>query len=225
MIGIVGATDFEMGKLLEELPVDKKETIGGFEFYFGKLFGQDVVAVKCGIGKVFAAAGCQTLLTNYKVERIINIGAAGGLTDGLSMGDIVLVEKAVQYDMDTTAFGDPLGMISGINKVFFDCSIYDGFYEKLLEKGIHTIKGNNATADIFCTKADVKNVLREKFSAASVDMEAGALAQICYINNVSLESVKIISDGANDNSGDDYNKYTGTVGERVMEILSYRFSL
>ncbi len=225
MIGIVGATDFEMGKLLDELAVQKKETKGGFDFYIGKLFGCDVVAVKCGIGKVFAGAGCQTLLTNYKVERVINIGASGGLVEGLSMGDAVLVEKAVQYDMDTTAFGDPLGMISGINKVFFDCSIYYGFYEKLQEKGINVIKGNNATADIFCTKADVKGMLKEKFSAVSVDMEAGALAQICFINNIPLESIKIISDGANDNSGDDYNKYTGTVGERVMEILSYRFSL
>ena len=225
MIGIIGATDFEMGKLLETITVKEKKTIGGFDFYVGTLFDKDTVAVKCGIGKVFMAMCCQTLLLNFKVDTIINIGAAGALADGLRMGDIVLADSAVQYDMDTTAFGDPLGMISGINKVMFDCSICDGFGEALSASGIHWVVGHNATADMFCTKAEVKKMLTEHFGCSSVDMEAGALAQVCYVNGMDFESIKIISDGANDDSGDDYNEYTGTVGERVMEILQIRYSL
>lgn len=225
MIGIIGATDFEMGKLLEDMEITKHDLIGGFDFCTGKLFGKDVVAVKCGIGKVFMAACCEAFLLNFKVDRIINIGAAGGLVPGLRMGDIVLVDSVVQYDMDTTAFGDPLGLISGINKVMFDCSICPGFAEALENEGVNVITGHNATADMFCTKAEVKKLLTDHFGCSSVDMEAGALAQVCFINNQEFESIKIISDGANDDSGDDYNEYTGTVGERVMEILGIRFSV
>lgn len=225
MIGIIGATDFEMSKLLQDMEILEVKKIGGFDFCIGKLFKRDVVAVKCGIGKVFMSACCQTLLLNFKVDKIINIGAAGGLVPGLSMGDVVLVDSAVQYDMDTTAFGDPLGLISGINKVMFDCSICPGFADVLAKKGIHCIVGHNATADMFCTKKEVKEMLTSHFGCSSVDMEAGALAQICYINGQDFESIKIISDGANDDSNDDYNKYTGTVGERVMEILEIRFEL
>lgn len=225
MIGIIGATDFEMSKLLEDLEINEHKKIGGFDFCIGKLFGKEVVAVKCGIGKVFMSACCEAFLLNFKVDKIINIGAAGGLVPGLAMGDVVLVDSAVQYDMDTTAFGDPLGLISGINKVMFDCSICPGFGEALNQKGIHWIVGHNATADMFCTKSEVKQMLTSHFECSSVDMEAGALAQVCLINGQDFESIKIISDGANDESGDDYNNYTGTVGERVMEILQVRFSL
>ena len=225
MIGIIGATDFEMSKVLVDMEINEHKNIGGFDFCIGRLFGRDVVAVKCGIGKVFMSACCEAFLLNFKVDKIINIGAAGGLVPGLSMGDVVLVDSAVQYDMDTTAFGDPLGLISGINKVMFDCSICPGFGEALSDKGIHWIVGHNATADMFCTKSEVKKMLTEHFECSSVDMEAGALAQICFINGQDFESIKIISDGANDDSGDDYNTYTGTVGERVMEILELRFSL
>lgn len=56
----------------------------------------------------------------------------------------------------------------------------------------------------------------------SVDMEAAAIAQVCYINNKPFESIKIISDSANDDSTEDYNEFTGTVGERVVEILALR---
>ena len=225
MIAIIGATDFEMSKVLPSIELERKEIIGGYEFYIGKLFQKETVAVKCGIGKVFAAVCCQTLLLNFQVDTIINIGAAGGLVEGLSMGDVVLCDSAVQYDMDTTAFGDPLGLISGINKVMFDIHICDGFKETLRDKKIHTIIGHNATADMFCTKPEVKIMLKEHFGCSCVDMEAAALAQVCYINNRNFESIKIISDGANDNSGEDYNKYTGTVGDRVMEILEIRYSL
>lgn len=225
MIGIIGATDFEMEILLRDMETEKKAVIGGFEFRTGRLFGKEITAVKCGIGKVFMAACCQTMLLNFQVERIINIGAAGALTGGLRPGDVVLADAAVQYDMDTTAFGDPPGMISGIGKVFFDCGICEGFGEALDSAGIHRIVGHNATADRFCADAEVKDMLASHFGCVSVDMEAGALAQVCYINNTPFESVKIISDSADDTSGDDYNEYTGTVGERVMEILKIRFGL
>ncbi|MBP3360863.1 MAG: 5'-methylthioadenosine/S-adenosylhomocysteine nucleosidase [Clostridia bacterium] len=225
MIGIIGATDFEMEILLRDMETEKKTAIGGFEFRTGSLFGEKITAVKCGIGKVFMAACCQTMLLNFPVERIINIGAAGALTGGLRPGDAVLADGAVQYDMDTTAFGDPLGMISGIGKVMFDCDICRGFGEALGRAGIHHIVGHNATADRFCADTAVKDMLVSHFGCVSVDMEAGALAQVCYINSKPFESIKIISDRADDTSGDDYNEYTGTVGERVMEILKIRFSV
>jgi len=225
MIGIIGATDFEMSVLLRDMNTEKKETIGGFEFYSGEVFGKKIVAVKSGIGKVFMAACCQTLILNFKVDRIFNIGAAGALKSGLHTGDAVLVDSAVQYDMDTTAFGDPLGLISGINKVMFECEICPGYKELLEQRGVNTVIGHNATADMFCTSSEVKSKVVSEFDCTSVDMEAGALAHICFINGMPIESVKIISDGANDDSGDDYNKYTGTVGERVMELLEIRLEL
>jgi len=222
MIGIVGATDFEMKELLEVIEVKEKKEIGGFTFYEGIFAGKDIVASKCGIGKVFASTCCQTMLLNYNVFSIVNIGAAGALIPELKKGDVVLVDETVQYDMDTTAFGDPLGLISGINIVGFQCVMHPLLGMLLDDRNIKWRIGNDATADRFCTDADTKKMLVDKFACMSVDMEAAAIAQVCYINNKPFESIKIISDSANDDSTEDYNEFTGTVGERVVEILALR---
>ncbi len=225
MIGIAGATGAEMKTLLSEIQAEDVYSIGGFEFIKGKLFGKEVIASRCGIGKVSTATCCQTMILNFAPELIFNIGAAGALKEGLSVGDIVLVNSVVQYDVDTTAHGDPLGMVSGINKIFFDCCINDDFKQKLTDHCIHWVEGKDATADAFCSDKKVKDMLISHFGCTSVEMELGAMAHICYLNNTPCEAVKIISDTADENSKDDYTKYTQIVGDRVMEILKIRLSV
>ena len=34
----------------------------------------------------------------------------------------MIADKAVQHDADTTALGDPKGMVSTVNKIYFDTS-------------------------------------------------------------------------------------------------------
>lgn len=225
MVGIIGATDFEMKELLEsELEISEKKEIGGYTFYEGTLFGKSVVASKCGIGKVFAACCAQTMLMNFDVDYILNCGAAGGLIPQLHRGDAVICEKAVQYDMDTTAFGDPLGLISGINVVKLPVEVNSSLADMLKGEGIGCSIGECATADRFCTRDDVKELLKTHFGCSCVDMECGALAQICYVNGAKLESIKIISDGADSQSADEYDEYTGSVGKRVCDILKIRLT-
>lgn len=225
MTGIIGATDFEMKELLEEeLEITKKKEIGGYTFYIGKLAEKEVVAAKCGIGKVFAACCMQTMLLNFDVDRVLNCGAAGGLLPQLRRGDAIICEKTVQYDMDTTAFGDPLGMISGLNIVKLPLEVNNYLADELKKNGIACHTGDCATADCFCTKSEVKEMLKTHFGCITVDMECAALAQIAFVFGAKLESVKIISDSADSQSTDDYDEYTGSVGKRVCEILKIRLS-
>lgn len=44
-------------------------------------------------------------------------GRGGTLSDKLTIGSIAVSSAVVQHDMDTSAIGDPVGLISGINKV------------------------------------------------------------------------------------------------------------
>ena len=39
---------------------------------------------------------------------------AGALSDKLSIGSVAISSAVVQHDMDTSALGDPLGLISGV---------------------------------------------------------------------------------------------------------------
>ena len=117
MIGIIAAMQLEMEALRSGIQNPVAETISGIEFVRGTLEGREVVTAVCGIGKVFAAICAQTLILRYRPECIINTGVAGTLTDRLSIGSIAVSSAVVQHDMDTSALGDPVGLISGIDRV------------------------------------------------------------------------------------------------------------
>lgn len=117
MIGIIAAMNVEMESLRSYIQNPVTETISGITFVSGTLDGSEVVTAVCGIGKVFAAMCAQTMILRYKPDCIVNTGVAGTLTDKLEIGSIAVSSAVVQHDMDTSALGDPVGMISGINKV------------------------------------------------------------------------------------------------------------
>ncbi len=96
--GIIGAMDEEVDTLKQELENVKVTDIGWMEFYEGNLDGEDVVIVKCGIGKVNAGACAQVLITSFGVDRIINTGVAGSLDASIDIGDFVVSTDAVQHD-------------------------------------------------------------------------------------------------------------------------------
>jgi hypothetical protein len=48
-------------------------------FTGGTLAGKETALLRCGIGKVQAAAGCVTMIQRFEPALIINTGCAGGI--------------------------------------------------------------------------------------------------------------------------------------------------
>ena len=122
MTGIIGAMRIEVETIKSLMENKSVETVGGVEYVKGTLHGKDVVIAVCGIGKVAAAMCAQTMILRYAPDRIINTGVGGSLSTKLAIGDIAVAESLVQHDMDTSPLGDPKGLISGINMVYFDAN-------------------------------------------------------------------------------------------------------
>jgi len=114
MIGIIGAMDIEVENIKALLSDITTETVSGVDFVKGKFGQKDVVVAKCGVGKVFSALCTEAMILKYNPKVIINVGVAGCLTPELKIGDIVIADKVVQHDMDTSPLGDPIGMLSDI---------------------------------------------------------------------------------------------------------------
>ena len=117
-IGIIGAMDIEVDALKDALTEKSVTRVSGIDFYSGKLLNKDVVVAKCGVGKVFSAVTAEIMVLKFNLDAIINTGVAGSIST-LKIGDLAISSSVVQYDMDTTAIGDPLGLISGINMIYF----------------------------------------------------------------------------------------------------------
>lgn len=225
MNGIICALSAEAELIKAKMKYARKTTVSGIEFTKGKLDSKDTVIAVCGVGKVAAAVCTQTMIMKYKPDFIINTGVGGSLRSSLHCGDIAIATSVVQHDMDTTALGDPLGLISGINKTNFACSA--SHVEKLLalaeEKGLRFKKGVIASGDTFIADKEKKTFLKLWFNAISCDMESGAVGHVCYLNNVPFCIIRAISDEANGNASMDYptfmKKAADTAAEFVCEFL------
>ncbi len=51
-----------------------------------------------GIGKVNSAIAASYALSQYKTGRMINLGSAGSLADNHAVGDVLQINKSVEYD-------------------------------------------------------------------------------------------------------------------------------
>ena len=209
MIGIIGAMEPEVSGLIELLEDTKTHLISGINFVTGKYTGNDIVIAKCGIGKVFASMCAEAMILKFSPDIIINTGVAGGVKKGLEIGDIAVALDVVQHDMDTTAFGDPKGYLSGLDIVNVPC---DEKLSKLMLNaaqncGINAMAGTLATGDQFCAKgSDALDELRNTFSPLTTDMEGGAIGQVCYVNKIPFVVIRALSDHADDNAEEDYSK-------------------
>ena len=76
ILGIIGAMSEELEILLKDMKLEEKKTVGNMTFNKGVLWNQEVVAVVCGIGKVNAALCTQILISEFKANKIINVGVA-----------------------------------------------------------------------------------------------------------------------------------------------------
>lgn len=218
MIGIIGAMDIEIERINAHMTDKKEEIISGSAYTCGKIGETEVVTAICGIGKVFAAICAQTMILKYNADAIINTGVAGTLTDKVGVLGTVVASALVQHDMDTTYFGDPKGMISGINVVEFRTD------EELSAKVCANIvgdyiRGTIASGDAFIADEAKKREIAESFNAVACEMEGAAIAHVCYVNKVPVCVVRSISDGADGDKVMSYEAFREEAAARSANII------
>jgi len=198
--------DDEVREIIAMLADKCTETIGGIEFSAGSLLGKKVVIARCGIGKVFAAICTEAMIIRYSPSLIVNSGVGGALAKELRPLDIVFADKLVQHDMDTSAIGDPVGLVSGINKVYFDTDkrARDILVSAAKKLGVNYAVGTVATGDKFISdKADKVRIV-DAFDAVACEMEGGAVAHTAFVNGTPCAVIRAISDSADGDASMDY---------------------
>src|SRR5471032_2912653 len=99
-LAIVGAMHEEIAALRPCLEDVRTERRAGRDFHLGRLDGHAVILVRCGIGKVAAAITAAVLLDAFDAHALLFTGVAGGLADGVQVGDIVVATTLLQHDMN-----------------------------------------------------------------------------------------------------------------------------
>ena len=196
-IGIIGAMAVETEGLIAEMTDKKTHTVSGVIYTEGKLCGRDVVVATCGVGKVFAAICAEAMILHFGVSALLNTGVAGGLSPMLEVGDVVIADEVVQHDMNTTALGDPQGLLSGINvvKIKADEHLLKALCEATAALDYNGIVGTVASGDLFVAKEKTKARLVADFDAVACEMEGAAIGHVAYVNQIPFAVLRAISDG------------------------------
>ena len=205
-IGIIGAMESEVNAIIAALEESESETVSGITFYTGKIGEKTVAVAKCGIGKVFAAICAQTMILKYAPGLLVNTGVGGALRSGITTGDIVIADSLCQHDMDTSAIGDPKGLVSGINMIYFesDKRVAEILISSAKNLGLNATLGRIASGDKFIASKEDKERIVADFSADACEMEGCAVAQTAFVNNIPFAVVRAISDSADGEATMDY---------------------
>ena len=188
----------ELEGILSGLTVNKTVCHGGMPFYEGTYRDRfPVVAAISGVGKVYSAMCTELMIVKYAPDLIVNAGVAGALQPEYNgVLSAVIGTSAVQYDLDTSAAGDPPGMVSGIQQIYFPCDpdAVAAAEQAAKALGYPYTKGVIATGDQFSARHDNRLEIVTLFDALAREMEGAAIGQVCAANAAPFVCIKVISD-------------------------------
>ncbi len=239
-IAIVSAMHEELHALLPLLQNPTRETLAGREFHHGLIYGQPVVLVLSGIGKVAAATTAAVLVQRFGAGSLVFTGVAGGLGAGVRVGDVVVAQQLIQHDMDASPlfprFEVPL---TGRSRFDADAVLADALAAaadrcllgagpligatKLAELGIQQPRlhrGLVASGDRFVSSHAESDALRAALpDALAVEMEGAALAQVCADFGRPFAVLRTISDRADDSAHVDFTRFIADVASVYTRVI------
>lgn len=212
-LGIMCAVERELAPIAAMLQDRKTEEVLQRTFHTGTLHGVEVVAVIGGVGKVNGAITAQLLAQHFGVEKLIFTGVAGGLDDSLKVGDIVIGTQLLYHDL----------AMELVSNDMFDTPP-DGFYSDSAMVGLCRSLGGGLrfgtiiTGDEFITGVQ-RDRLIERFHPLCVDMESAAVAQVCWFCRLPLLIIRSISDFADDEGEDTFEKNAAASGLSALAVM------
>lgn len=232
-IGIMAALHEEIASLLEAMEAVTTHRIGMREYHVGILHGRPCVAVLARVGKVAAAATTVTLIREFKVDRVIFSGLAGGVAPAVKVGDVVVGSHLLQHDMDAS----PLFPKHEIPLLASSRIAADGELSTKLERAANAYLkdawhrdvsapsrqafnlaaprvhiGMIVSGDTFVNSvAAVEKLRKELPEALCVEMEGAAVAQVCHEYGAKFAVVRTVSDRADDTASHDFNGFLTAV--------------
>lgn len=221
MIGIIGAMDEEIALLFDNMTDKKEQTIANILFIEGKIHGENVILLKSGIGKVNAAMATTIMHERYKPTHVINTGSAGGFNENLEIGDIVISTKVVHHDVDATGFDYQYGQVPGMPLFYHaDRALIDYAILALKELDLSFKQGLIATGDAFMDdEARVRFVKQHFSSLLAAEMEASAIAQVCYQYNIPFVVIRALSDIAGKHSSISFEAFLEKAARNAADLI------
>ncbi len=215
MIGLVFALPQELESLRARLGPSSRLRADDLTFYYACVGRQPVVLVKSGIGRERSKRATESLLRIFDVDVVISAGLAGGLSDEVRTGELIIARGLVDYCHKENPGGVPAGSSCPCNRSLVDLS------RKLAhERGLEFHCGDLVTVDEAVVQPALKRRIGEATSAVAVDMEGAGVAEAAAASGTPFLALKALSDEIDDElKGCDLVDGEGRV--KILSVISY----
>jgi adenosylhomocysteine nucleosidase len=164
-----------------------------------------VPVLYCGVGKVNAAITLTRELSRYVHHRremplVVNFGSAGSRRH--APGTFVACHEFVQRDMDVRGLGFALGVTP-----------YDVAPSRLSFDPVFQLPA------AICGSGDSFATAEVEVDCAVVDMEAYALAKVCWNERAKFACVKYVTDGADTSAANDWQRNVHKAAEEFLRLF------
>lgn len=218
-IGIIVAMGSELEMLLPLVEEIKETTVNGFLIYQGRMGDNEIALMRTGIGKVNAAVGAISLIDSFNPDLLVNTGIAGGTGRGAGILDVVIADKVGYHDVYCGP-GNARGQVQGMPELF-DCRGAALVNLAAVSGNPRVKRGTIASGDLFVsTPAELEAVLAVRPEAIAVDMESGAIAQVCWIRDIPFLAIRVVSDTPGvDNHHEQYGEFFSIAPRSTFETV------
>jgi adenosylhomocysteine nucleosidase len=241
-IGLICAIPQELAHLRNALAHAWSEELAHARFDKGGLDGSEVVLAGAGIGKVNTALVATLLADRFRCRAIVFSGVAGGLDPDLHIGDVVIADRTLQHDagviederLHTYQAGhvpffnpaDRLGYPADPDLLARVRERLEGFILPPLSKaaGGHdqpprVAYGTILSGDQYLHCEVTRDRLHRELGGRAIEMEGGALGQVCEAFGIPWLDIRALSDLAGRDSRFDFMAFVDEVAASSANIL------
>ena len=162
-----------------------------------------------GWGKISAAATAQYVVDHFQPELIVNLGTCGGFEGCIERGTIILVEKAIVYDI--------LEQMSDSDEAieYYSTKLDLSFLPRVLPFPV--LRGLLVSADRDIVSGDIPDLIK-KYNAVAADWESGAIAWVSQKNGIKCLILRGVTDLVSTEAGEAYGDYD-LFSQRTKEVM------
>lgn len=191
IVGLIAAMPGEIRPLLKIAGKYSKTNFGGFNLYGFSVAGRQFRLIESGIGMKRAARAAQTLIAEFRPEKLISFGFAGAVLPGMAAGDLAIAGRTFLVRESLPDAGDSIGLS-------FPPDILPVLENVGTKLGFAVEQCDILTSDKILNKKELGRVLPGDATNPVLDMETWAVAREAAQEHVPLLAIRAISDAADE---------------------------
>lgn len=180
-----------IGYFLNKSRVISKTVFGDRVIYLIRYKDRKVILCNVGYSKVIMGSILGFIFNNYKVRMVCVVGDMAYIgREEVYIGDVGVVVRAVEYDVDYTSLGKILA-------VSMDDVIGEYYGSEVVDSGedfdFKIIRGSSGSGEMMVFDKEKMVELRDKYKLDFIDDNSGSIYKVCSKFGVLVVAIKGIS--------------------------------